>query len=361
MSRNKRALAILIALGLILPSALGESDSLISEEMIREETVNYRTAEAQSGIFEKTFSNGATQYYPYVYNLRFEQENVKFDDYHVHLESEVKAGDVLATFTRNADEVELVSQRLALQNAVEAFEEGKKTRREAIQTRTEALSDIALADAREIESLRIRRAQVELEQYIYQQETAIAEMEQRLAELEEDLSVFELTAPVDGVVANTLYKREGDRVFPSEVLVSMYRDEGMMLRVENVAGSFRYGMKATVEVGPNKQRTTLTGRVVGSDLLVPEKQRSGYAYIALDPYDEEDVRWINPTVTVSTYTAQNVILIPRKAIRAENGKYYVTKLRDGAVQKRFINFAMQNVDEGWVLQGLEVGETVILD
>ena len=361
MSRIKAGMALLLGLFLAVQPAFAESDRLISEEMIREETVNYRTAEAESGVFEKTFSSGAVIYYPYTYNLRFEQAGAKFEDYLVRVDNEVRTGDVLATFTRSGDGVELVSQRLALENAVEDLEAGKQARKKAIEELVEGLSAVTDDYEKEILTLRIQRAELELEQYVYQQERRIADLQERVEELEEEAGEAELTAPVDGVIVNTLYKREGDRVYSSEVLVSMYRTDGMMLRVDNGSGNFRYGMRVTIEIGPTKQRQTLTGRVVGSDLLIPEKMRTNHAYIAIDPCDMEDLRWVNPTVTVSNYYLENVTVIPRKATKAENGKYYVTKLKDGSVQKRYVNFAMQSVDISWVLQGLEVGETVILD
>ena len=44
------------------------------------------------------------------------------------------------------------------------------------------------------------------------------------------------------------------------------------------------------------------------------------------------------------------------------GKYYVSKLSpDGVVQKRYVTVAMQGITETWILQGIEEGETIIID
>ena len=67
------------------------------------------------------------------------------------------------------------------------------------------------------------------------------------------------------------------------------------------------------------------------------------------------------SATAPTQLLENVLVVPRRAITMEGGRNYVECLVDGNVQKRFVNLALSNSSSAWILQGLEPGETVIID
>ena len=56
-----------------------------------------------------------------------------------------------------------------------------------------------------------------------------------------------------------------------------------------------------------------------------------------------------------------MLIIPRRAVTLEGGKNYIECLVDGNVQKRFVNIGLSNMSNVWALQGLNVGDTIILD
>lgn len=360
MSRTK-ALLLLLCLCLSAQPALAESESLISSEMIRAETANYDTYSVERGVYEKIGSSSTTEYYPHIYNLRYEVSGAKFGEYLVKRGDEVKAGDPLAVFTLDHDEVGLAAKRQSLLRAQEQLAAQTLSRQKAIEDMREDMAELQDPLELELAQLRILRAEIALEQYIYQQELNIAGIQESIDEIEEELSNNLLLAPTDGVIDNLVYKRVGDRVSTSEVLVTLYRTDDMLLRIDNTNGYFRYGMQVNVEVGSNNNRTVLTGQVVAADNLVPENIRINYAFIRLDPYDPE-IRLIRPSAKGQTYYLENVLLVPRRSVTLEQGKYYVSKLSDdGTVQKRFVSFIMSNNTHAWVLQGLEAGETIIID
>ena len=131
--------------------------------------------------------------------------------------------------------------------------------------------------------------------------------------------------------------------------------------MDNASNYLRYGMKANVEVGAAKNRMTLTGTVVGADTLVPSSRRTNHAFIQLDPYDEDSVRMLNPVAKAPTICVDNVIVVPRSAVTLEGGKYYVTKYVDGTLQKRYVQYMTNTPTVTWLLQGLDAGETIIID
>lgn len=364
MSRNKlpRALLLILALTVFCAPAMGES--LISDEMIQAETVNYsQTVTVEKAVFERAYSEQASEYYPHTHVLRFEGDTARFGEYLVNRKDEVKAGDVLATFELDVDEVGMAAKRQELRRAQESYASQTLEKQEAIQEQLEALTLVQDPFEREIMTLRIQRAQIALEQYCSEQERLIEGLEQEIAEMEEKYSQTALIAPFDGVVTSLIYKQEGEHLTRNEELITLYRTDDMMLRISNTSNHFRYGMQVEVAVGPAKSRTILTGRIVAADDLLPQSQRSGYAYIELDPFQGEyPTRGITPSVSGATYYVDGVYLLPRRAVELESGKYYVSKLSpDGVVQKRYVTVAMQGITETWILQGIEEGETIIID
>ena len=360
-NNSKRFLLLIFVLILFPRASFATSDSLISQEMIQTESANYDTFTVEPVVYEKTSSGSVTEVYPYTYQLRFEQQGATFVEYLVRRGDEVKKGDVLAVFALEADEVSMTSNQLALKRMENSFSEGCLSRHQSIQEMKDQLLETKDPYDQAILLLRIQRAEVALEQYIYQQELSIAKLQEEIAEAEEMLTQTTLISPFDGVIENIVFKREGDPISPTEALVTLYREDYLLLRVDNKDMDFRFGMNVKVEVGRNKNKTTLTGRVVGADTLLPQSRRTGYAYIQLDPYDADEIRLTAPKAIVSTFYLENVMVLPRKAVTLESGKYFVNQLIDGVPRKRFVNLVMQSTAGAWIIQGLNEGDIIVID
>ena len=360
MLRNK--LCLLLALCLFCSCAMAESPSIISDEMIQTETVNYsKTAVVELGEYKRDYNATAAEYYPYTYELAAEIDNASFLKYHVARSQQVKKGDILATFTLEVDEAATASARLSLERAEQAYQTGAEKKREEMDEMLKELSAIRDSYERELMTLRIRRAQVAYEQYCYQQECTIARLTEELAELEEANSSCYLYAPYDGVITSVTYKREGEKIYASETLVTMYREDGLLLRISNDNLYFRYGMPVSVTIGPKNDPEVFQGRVVAADNILPENRRLGHAFIQVEFNGEEKPRMTRMTATGTSEYLGNVVIIPRRALTMEGGKNYVECLVDGNLQKRFVNVGLSTMSSAWVLQGLDVGTNIILD
>ncbi len=361
MCRSKKVLAALIGLCLMASSALAQSDSLISDEMIKTETVNYsKTALVENTVFERSFSASATEYYPHTYPIACEVDNASFVEYNVNRKHEVKAGDVLATFAVDVDEEALSSVQFALMRTQENYEKEKLEQQEAIEKLLKERVEIRDVYERELMTLRIERAQLALEQYCFQQDTQIASLQEQLDEMQEKNSRTQLIAPFDGVITDMVYKREGERVYNGEVLITLYREDGMLLRIDNSSLNFRYGMEMVVASGSKKDPVLYHGRIVAADNQLLSSRRLGHAFIQLDDLPE-GTRLSRLTATGVSQYLGNVMVVPRRAIAMDGGKYYVECLFDGSLQKRFVNVGLTNSANAWVLQGIHPGDTVIID
>lgn len=342
--------------------ALAQSDSLISQDLIEAEAINFRnTVVAETGVYERSYNARGTLYYPHTYELYCETDNAVFVEYTASRKQEVKKGDVLAVFHVEGDEVALAASKLALENGRAEYDRQKLAHEEALKELTETLSGTKDLYERELLTLRMESQKISFEKYCYEQECALEDLENDIAEKEEFMSRNVLVSPFDGVVTDLVYKREGERVYNGEVLVTLYRTDVVLLRIDNSSEYFRYGMDVTVEYGAPKNRKAISGRVVGADNMLPSELKQGHAFVELYGYDGNEKKFINPSASAASIYLDNVIALPRRAVVLDGGKHYVNKLSDGMVRKRFVNVAFSAPVSVWVLQGVEAGDTLILD
>ena len=351
---------MLAVLMMLLPAACAESPSLISEDMMKDEAAHYKTETVRTGTFEKTVSASAAEYYPISCEVRNEGGETRFAEYLVERKDEVKKGDVLARFQVEFDEAAYAEARLQLERLEADMLRGQEQAEEEIAELEMQLMQASSSEEKTLARLRIERAEIAQEQSVDQLTRQMAAVQRQIAEMEEERDGAVLVAPMDGTVTRLESKREGEEVAVGEVLIELSREDVMLLAIENPAGAFRYGAELTIEVGSGKDRKTVAGRVVAVDTQAPAAERRGYALAEV--YNPDNVRLTRMTAKESMIRVENVLLVPRKAVQMEAGKYYVMLLKDGVPQKRIINCVYSNTAQDvWVLQGLEDGDEIVVD
>ena len=360
MSRNnskaRRVLTALMIAAAILPLM---GSSLLDEESMSKPQAAYTTAQAHVGSFVKTASNSASIYWPVIVDVRNEVRSARLESITLSRVTELTEGALLGTIRSEGSQAELSAARLALARLREGYETGAADRAEAIADAELALAGLA-GQEREIARLRLEKQRLEAERFALQQEHAIAAQEKTVADIEEDLQGADVYAPVTGGIDYFSYVSAGDSLYYGQLLLSVRRKDTYLLRVEDGSDRFRYGMTVTVQYGPRNNRTACAGRVVSSDSVRRYNDATGYAWIRLDePVDVDDLT--QPSVSAECMRVDGVLLIPRKAARLTAGKQMVTILDGASLANRYINIAMNNSEESWVLQGLEEGQTLVLD
>jgi len=348
-----RTKAAVILLGILLCAVPGaaQTDILVIPEA-DSEAVNYTVAEVERGTFEKTVTAQAKVVYPIRCNVYFEEaREVQFVEYTVKRGDRVKAGDVLMRYSVKGDEVTYKQLELTLRRSEEDMRTEVRAREEAMAQLRREISLQRDNDERQKLSIKLRQAQTELEQYKLQKTRSIDAQKQALEEAGRQ-RVCELTAPADGIAEDIAYKREGALLSAGELLLSLYSDEVMLLRVDDSAGNFRYNMPVAI-VGA--QQKEWTGRVVTS-----AREGAGYAYIRMDEYKDGDAMR-NLKVTASAVHLEDVLIVPRSAIKNQNGRQYVTVLCDGVPQTRFVTVGMLTAAQAWILDGVSEGDRLIVN
>lgn len=360
MSRTKRLCALCLC-ALCLCASPARAEDLIAPDAIVPETANYNTVEIVRGDYIQTAMAGATEVYPLTYRAKYKGVTARFVRLAVKKGDYVEEGDLIAEVEISVSRATLDSKELSLQRSRESYAAGVESRQEALSGAQRALSTAEGAFAREEARLRLERLRLEMEKYCYEQERAIRQMEEELAELREDYERTCMYAPASGYISDVVYLKEGEPVYSGTTLASLYSTDRLLLRVKNENGQFRYNMPVTVETGVAKSRVTVSGRVVATDLLLSSADRTeNVAYIQLDDTGEE-VALKNSQASCETVRILNVLTAPRATLTLEAGNYYVNKLVDGRVEKRFVNVRLANTQQLWVLQGLDEGDLVIRD
>lgn len=355
-----RISALLLALAVMFIPALAESENLISQDMIKADAANYNVITVEPSVFERSVSTGATEYYPHYQLLSAEVSGARFGEYLVSRNDIVQKGDILATFVLDVDEAALAALELELQRAQEDMQQTIADAEESELEMQRALLSAKDSCERDLIRLKLQRAEIVLEKYLFNQKRTIAELEEQIAEAYAEREGSVLVAPEDGLIYEMEFKRPGEVIREGENLIVMYTNARVLMCVDNAEGTFRYGMDVFVETGSNKDRVQIPGRVVGADTLLPSLERNGKAYIEFG--GTADDKLVRPTVQATTVHVENVLTIPRNAATLEGGKYYVTQLVDGVPQKRFINVvATTGIRQFWVLQGLDEGAEIIID
>lgn len=364
MSKSKVAAILLASVvfftGCSQQGASQQSEMILEETLEAPEKANYKTAEVEKGTFIKEVAGSGSVVYPVQAELRWTGGTVRFDKFYVTSGAKVSKGDVLAKFTTEENQVALEEKQLALQQAQRDFTLGKQQRQDQIQQEKSALNGMSSYDAR-IQSLKIQKLQSQYDQYVYQTEYNLETQRQEIQKIQSQISEATLIAPFDGVVDSIISLNQGDKVDPSQVLVTMHASDKLMILAEDEEGAYRYNMPVTVQMGNNDEVETYTGKVVAASNILPAALKQEQVLIELDEKLDDSLKNRKVAITGNDMEVHNVLTVNRSAIKKDDSRRYVYILDGDTVKKRYVVEGESNMSTAWILDGLTEGQTLILD
>lgn len=327
--------------------------AMLTEDIGAAKAANYRTAVAEEGDLIKTSELSLEPTYYLGQTLYCSESGLYFDGYNVSRGQLVKEGELIATFTRKGSEADLEAAKLALQRAQEEYET------------TMAQLESELQSARAKGGVYTQLAQLELEQYDYNQSIEIQNLQAQVEEAQQAFENEYIYAPFDCIVYSLGSFDKGVEVAYGKEIAELKKADSLVLYSSTTAKNFLYNMDVTVQYGRRDERQTVTARVVGTDAVLPDGVAgTGHTYFKLDADLTED-ELNKPSASVSTVQAQNALLVPRGAVEVEDGNYYVSVLDGDMVKKRYVIRGITGGTVGEsctvILAGVESGQTVILD
>ena len=119
-------------------------------------------------------------------------------------------------------------------------------------------------------------------------------------------------------------------------------------------------MEVEVEYGSRSNLKTVKGRVISADNVLSATDATGYAFVLLEKeIPAEDLTQVK--VHGEEIRLENVLLAPRNAHVLYKGQQQSSIIDGASIARRYISAGFQDKSNTWILQGLEEGQTVIIN
>lgn len=297
--------------------------------------------------FHADFSGNGIMIYPSSVVVRnpITHGTVYFQEFQTAMFQHVEKGDVIATVRVAADEIGL--QRLTLQ----------------LQRQLERVQDL------------IDQGEEKNEKAIENRQKAIVKLQEQIAELSKDYQTTAIRAQQSGIVIWMADLEKEDILQPDHYLMEIADENTCYVALEDEGNILSYGneVKVTYRNREQEERET-TGMVANlNHRAVSRSLQSQYAFILLPPDVIGDMSvgtegwggWWNRArfgVEAKVREMDNVLVVPRRAVREINGCPYVNVVEaDGSIVRR--SFIAGGYDKSyyWVVEGLTEGMELCLE
>lgn len=367
MMRNNSFFRRTLAAGLVLLMLLtgcsdGQSADIKSEYMDPGQIAanEYRTTTVKVGDFEINYSVDSRMTYRrarFMYWLHGEDH---YQDLLVENEQVVEKGQVLATFEVDVSPADILERELAVteaQGSLSSLATSYESRIAAKQTAMASLEgteyDIAAAELNQIQS-EYSQAAAAARARVSQAQKALDKLKQRQAE-------NSLVAPYDGIVMYVARSyRAGDTVDTRDpvVVIAEIDSRAINFTNNNTFGSVPY--MSPVSIIDQKSKKEYTGTVVSCRTVTGSEEDDVWVTVDQPLAGDELLGAVRISGTILKKTG--VLLIDAKALKQEGNQYYVLVLKGtSVVSKTYVKVGGQNGGTVWISEGLEEGQTLVIE
>lgn len=337
-------------------SGVNEGDAILLPDYT---TLGEETIQLVESEFSTSFWGGGHVVYPdyEVVSYDVEHGTGQFVQYEVQRYDTVQAGDLLATITVEGDDILIQEKELQLQR---------------MQERLLDMDEI-IKDA---ESDMTHEEREDLYEEMVLATEDIAELTQEIEELKADYATTKIYANASGIVIWLTDKQNGSPLEYGENIAFIASSDTCYLEVSNTQYVLNYGNEMSIQYwGEGGQIVSIPTTV----LTAPTNALSGeltseLAYLQLPEEILARIEEMERLQTGNYYeqhnyevvgnprTIANVILIPKRAVFVEEGQTYVYVLEEnGDITARSFIAGGYDVENYWVLEGLEEGMTICLE
>lgn len=324
-------------------SGLSEGDKISSDYTVDEKKSTYTL---EKGRIYKEFSESGYLYYPktdWITNP-VDYGTAYIDELCVSRYEKVEKGQLIAKVHVDSDTVEILRQERKLQRLNEELSELKEdeeANEKAIKYKNEAIADVT----------------------------------KLINDMKSDAGIVEIKAPNSGIIVDIKEFEEGDILQPDAKIVELSDGSSSYLLIEDSNNQLTLGNEVTIEYkDANREEKEATGTVgTISNLSLTPDLNSDYTIVLIpEEYigsmaasSEGYEGWWNRTrftAKAETRSADNVLLVPKKAVKEKDGNTYVTvKNEDG--RYTLVSFIAGGSDNNyyWVAEGLTEGMVICLD
>lgn len=329
-----------------IESGLSEGEKVVSDMKV---AAGNRKHKLEKGKVSTNFKENGYLYYTINESIRSKVENgtVYVDEILVKQYEKVEKGQTLARVHVVADDIEIRRQERNLLRAEEDLQKYKDEN-----------------DSKDKNGKTIKK-----------QEEYIARLVEKLEDLNSDRAKTEIVAPFSGIITSVADMKEGDILLKDSSIATLAAEENCFVVVKDETGVLSCGNIATIEYeNESGQKEKTTGEVVtvtGSAL--PETLKQGFSLIKVDTEDlakmsasnrNANGRWMRSmyTVTCEARTADNVVVVPKSAVKLEGGVTYVRVINEnGEPEYKAFVAGGSDTQNYWVAEGLSEGTEICLE
>ncbi len=209
----------------------------------------------------------------------------------------------------------------------------------------------------------------------YRIESATNELTKKqeyLDDLNTDAAVTEITAPSGGMVTSVTNREAGELLYNGEEILSLANGQSCFIMVEDSDGKLSYGNTVEVSYKDDTGATkTAEGTVeTANPMCLSKNLKTGYALVQLPAEIVAEIEgstrnsdgwWsvTRVTVTAQLRSMENVLLLPKSAVKQQGGAAYVTvKCEDGSVKEQAFVVGGSDLSNYWAVSGLEEGMSI---
>jgi macrolide-specific efflux system membrane fusion protein len=381
--RKTKLMAAVFATGVLLTgcSLFPKEEEVLAPPLVEPAPVNYEVAKVERGTLVKSVKGSSTFTATDKKELSFRNPTGRLKSFLVQSGDVVKKGQVLAELDAGDLEHEIEVAKYEVDKAkleLMAVQQDNRYEVEAARLDVQKAEMNAKVLGTKLAVMELEKAKLKLQElqdtkqqdYLIQKARLnIREKELELAKLQKKWEETRLVSPMDGIVMFVSNEQVGDEIEPYQPLVTV-GDPKKLLILYTAANAeaiqdVDIGMKATITL---KDKTKAEGTVVQTPRNVP----SGLPEDLADLYQRsllimpkqlpDSVEIGTPAdIEVVIQKRENVLLIPRQALRDFSGRQFVQVL-DGKSKKEVdVEVGVQTATAVEILKGLQEGQLVILD
>jgi multidrug efflux pump subunit AcrA (membrane-fusion protein) len=350
--------------------SVNKSEVLLKKPDSSASDMNANVAEVTLGSISRNTSGEGSIVFPIAQKIACNLTNARLNAINVKRGDSVKAGDVIAEFTIEYNQSDLDSLKSDLSIAEKQYEISLSSYQSAVtasQDRITSLNaqkktapyegldnDIAKA------GIALKKAKSALNFFKYDQQRSLNTLRGSIEKFESNINTNKIYSPFDGIIGSAEYLPVGNILAPGTEICTIYSKDVMWISSSSdTSNGMRYNSSAEIKV--SVVNDTYSGRIItapdlfgqstGKVIVIPDTA------IDIDPGD----RMRRLTVSAPRFELDGVMILPSAAVYNEDGKRFVYLYEDGIMKKRYVTVGMSSVDSVQILDGLTVGQKVVLD
>lgn len=281
-----------------------------------------------------------------------------FQEYLVKAGDYVEAGTPLVSLESTVTKAQVEEQRLKLFRAQEDYNDYLEKYNDFLD---EEAYRAKVAPGYQTESLAVLKSKQKNLEHTYQLSVLsreVTNLTKELKEYEDAYATTQIVAPSAGIIGRLADFMTGKEMDSDCYITELSQTDQVCLSVNDKDSVLHYGLEVEVTLGEDDKR--YTGHVISPhNLVLHDSLATTKSYIALDDSSIQLDKKSKVMVFCEYLNLENVLLVKTDAITEDRKGFFVNKLEGDRLVKTYIIIGQKNLENAYVLEGLQEGDIVV--